>query len=403
MTIKRAFFIFGVFLFLEGCFSQKTVQTVKTEPEISEVQPAKITSSVLSAKKSEDKHKSLAILTRYFAQADGLHKEAWWVLTSEKKPVGKSPFGKVERALMASANIKLSNKSLFRCDRYLVKREILSPSGYPQKADIYEKCSEKIEPKKIAHLQMSEENKVQVTFYPENLEEVLGLGPTILNKPIDCVLQGHEGLTLISLNCKNWSQDRSKEHMIRLDTYEYEKEGKNLIKLRGKIFENLTEIRKVEADVPLEGKILVTETELFAPQETPTPTPTPAKKKKQPEVSTSGSAESGVPTPSPAIDPDLLRSRGASQSTAPQPEGVQNPVDGKAIEGSPADQGWPTDEQGNPVPGPMGAPAPNPGQPLLSPDQLQPIHETTPDDLVAPVPVNPNQQNQINQGEPRGR
>ncbi|MNL06252.1 hypothetical protein D3C87_1268840 [compost metagenome] len=115
-----------------------------------------------------------------------------------------------------------------------------------------------------------------MTFYPDHLEEILGMGASFLNRIIECSLKNNEDGTLIELRCKNWAQDRTKEQMIRLDTYEYLKSSNSLIKLRGKVFVNLTEARKIVADVPMDGKILVTETEMFAPEpEKPTPTPAP--------------------------------------------------------------------------------------------------------------------------------
>ncbi|HWU43769.1 MAG TPA: hypothetical protein VN132_10035, partial [Bdellovibrio sp.] len=261
--LRRGFFTLSMVLFLLLSFSLRPsfVKASQNSP------PPAAKSPKSEKKDASSKDKSTGKLTRYFAQADGIHREAWWVITNEKWPVGKSPFGKVERALMASENIKLSNKSLFRCDRYLVKRGVLPAKGFPQKLEIFEKCSDKTEAKKIADVNFANEFDVQVTFFPENLAEILGLGPTILNKPIECRMQASDSGVLNSLNCKNWSQDRTKEQMVRLDSYNYQKDKKSLIKLRGKIYQNLTDIRKIEVDVPLEGKITVTETELYPPEE----------------------------------------------------------------------------------------------------------------------------------------
>lgn len=263
------------------------------------------------------KDKSLDFFVRYFGQADAIHREAWWVLTEERRPVGKSPFGKVQRALLSSQNIKLSNKSLFRCDRYMVKREVLGLQGYPQRIEIFEKCSEKLAPHLLARVSAGNENDIQVTFYPEGLEEVLGLGASVVNRAIQCTLKGNEQGQLIGLSCKDWAQDRNKEQMIRLDTYDYEKEGKNLIKLRGKVFENLTDTRKIVADVPLEGKVEVLETELYPPVDpAPAPVPSPIKalpQKTGPQVGVpAGEPEeltTITPLPPPreqVVDPDVL-------------------------------------------------------------------------------------------------
>lgn len=227
-------------------------------------------------KDNTPKDEVAALLARVFAQADGVHREAWWVLSEDRRPISKSPFGKVERAYMTVQNLKLPNKSLFRCDRYIMKRDVKGLLGYPQTAEIFEKCSEKTEAKKIAYVTAKSKTETDVTFYPDHLEEILGMGASFLNRIIECSLKNNDEGTLIELKCKNWAQDRTKEQMIRLDTYEYLKSSHSLIKLRGKVFVNLTEARKIVADVPMDGKILVTETEMFAPEpEKPTPTPAP--------------------------------------------------------------------------------------------------------------------------------
>lgn len=220
------------------------------------------------------KDRSLEIFAKYFEQADAIHREAWWVLTAERRPTGKSPFGKVQRAILSSEGAKLPNKSAFRCDRYIFKRDILGASGYPQKGEVFEKCLEKEAAKKIAEFFSSSPTNIEATFLPENLEEILGLGATVLNRPIKCSLKGNESEQLEQLKCIDWAQDRTNSQMIRLDEYDYTRSGKNLIKLRGKVYENLTDTRKIEADVPMDGKIIVKETELYPPEPIPSVAPT---------------------------------------------------------------------------------------------------------------------------------
>jgi hypothetical protein len=289
---------------------------------------------VVAVKKdSTPKDEIAALLVKVFAQADGVHRETWWVLSEDRRPISKSPFGKVERAFMTAQNLKLPNKSLFRCDRYTMRRDIKGLLGYPQTAEIFEKCSEKTEAKKIAYVTAKNKNEIDVTFYPDNLEDILGKGASFLNRIVECSLKNNDEGTLTDLNCKNWAQDRTPEQMIRLETYEYQKAGRNLIKLRGKVFVNLTETRKIVADVPMEGKILVTETEMFAPEpEKPTPAPTPV----------AVVMEQTVPT---AVDPSLVRQkemydRGETDDL-PVVEGMMAapPVPPGAPVGGPAAQG----------------------------------------------------------------
>lgn len=276
------FTLLGVCLWvLCSCFPK--VEQKQVSPSV--ILPAKVvTKKDTSSPDDSKKDTSLNLLVRYFEQADAIHREAWWVLTNERWPLTKSPFGKVQRALMSFQNLKLANKSAFRCDRYIVRRDVKNLTGFPQEVKVFEKCSEKIEAKLLAEVQAPNRKEVQVVFYPENLEEILGLSSAVVNKSISCTIQGDGEGRLLVLRCQHWSQDRSKEQTIRLETYDYEKSGKNLIQLRGKVLENLTEIRKIVADVPMEGKVEVLETELYPPTEeivkpTPTPKPSPAAKK----------------------------------------------------------------------------------------------------------------------------
>ncbi len=320
---------------------------------------------------------SLMALTRYFGQADLIHKEVWWVLSAEKKPVGKSPFGKVERALISFAheshlsNVKLSNKSLFRCDRYVVTRHHSSPFAFPQNFEIFEKCSNKSNAKKIADVNFIKATEFGVIFYPENLEEVLGLGPTILNKKIECQIRVNSAEVISSMLCQNWSQDRSEDvakknmqvngaenvQMVRIDTYEYQKNGKDLIRLRGKIFQNLAEIRKIDVLVPQVGKIQVTETELYQAEKVSPPELAPGKNITNPKVveKLSGRIPKPLPTAAPVVAPGIEAVPVSPQAHIPEapaevpvpPEAVNeaNPDPANsAPPTNPADEGWPEGE-----------------------------------------------------------
>nr|BFD66690.1 hypothetical protein HAGR004_17120 [Bdellovibrio sp. HAGR004] len=391
----RRLIIFGIALsLLTSCFGKEEETPVVTPQKVVKVLTPK-------ADEAANKDKSLEWMVRYLSEADGIHREAWWVLTAARPPIGKSPFGKAQRALLASQNIKLTNKSLFRCDRYLVKRDVLGLAGYPQKGEIFEKCSEKTEAKRLASFDVPKDGELNLIFYPENLQEVLGLGASILNKQIHCSLRGRDKLE--SLNCKDWAQDRSKEQMIRLDVYDYQKSGKNLIKLRGKVYENLTDIRKIEADVPMEGKITVLETELYAPEAppvavTPTPAGTPTKPGapgaiaptgpvavpgvNQPLEPVSGTPSLGMPPPRDlpgGIDPDVMLQRGQQQ----QGQG------GEITPDEPGADGWPEGEA--------------PPQEGL-PQEPQPEVESDPSMLVPePIPQPIPQQIEPVEGAPHGR
>lgn len=261
--MMSSFLICASLVLLSACTPRSSSE--KMEPSLD----SKV-SAVKKTSKNDDssvKDKSLEIAVKYFETADSIHREAWWVLSEQRLPMGKTVFGKVQRALLSSQNIKLSNKSMFRCDRYVTQRDVKGLTGYPQSIQVFEKCSEKAEAKKIAQIENTREGDIQVRFFPIALEEVVGTGASFLNKEFTCQLKGDDKGLLLELDCPDFSQDRSNTQMVRLEKYHYKKDQKNMIKLRGKIFENLSELRSVEADIPLDGKITVTETELYAPEE----------------------------------------------------------------------------------------------------------------------------------------
>lgn len=401
--VVSGFLILGSFL--ASCTSKKN-----PDPAVSESNPAPKVVKVEEAPKD----RILQGIVRVFEQADSVHREAWWVIAGERRPFGKSPFGKVQRALMSSMNLKLANKSAFRCDRYVVKRDVLSAVGYPQKAEVFEKCSDKAAAKKLADWSLDKVGEIKVIFYTDGLEEVLGLGATVMLSRMECRLEYNDADQLTLFNCKDWAQERSQTQMVRLDTYSYQKDKKSLLKLRGKVYENLTELRKIEVDIPLEGKIKVTETELYAPEEPkvepakPTPVAVPgatpgtqgtqaARPGVSPQVG--GTQRTPLQGPGrPAQDPDMMlhRQRAAEEGWAP---GTMPQED----EGYGANEGAEGEEQQEEEQ----APAVGPGM-LINDDTGEAMdHGTMPDPLEkyigqppqAPGPQQPGQQ----QGVPHGR
>lgn len=215
--------------------------------------------------KRNEKDRALLRLSRMLAQADAVHREAWWVVAAERKVQGKSVFGKAQRALLLEMGEKLADKTLFSCDRYFVKREILSPGGIPQKGEIFEQCRAN-NTMAFADYEIKSENEAQITFYPQHLSDVVGLATSILNRKIRCKLVATGESRLEALQCENMAQDRSISQSIQFSVYRYERVGQNLITLKGEVFENLSPIRKIAAKVPLAGKISVVETQVEAPE-----------------------------------------------------------------------------------------------------------------------------------------
>jgi hypothetical protein len=217
------------------------------------------------------KDRELLRLSRYLEQADAVHREAWWVVASERRAPGKTIFGKVQRGLAQELKLKTPGKASFSCDRYIVKREILSVKGIPQKGQIFESCRSKDSAALLADFEMKTANDAELIFHGQNLGELLGLGTAILNRNIRCQLKGDDEGKLTDLICQDFSQDRNSTESLRFSTYEYHRSGQNLMKLRGQVYEALYATRKFQAVVPLAGKIQVVETQTQAPEAAPAP------------------------------------------------------------------------------------------------------------------------------------
>lgn len=283
---------------------------------------------------------------RFFQEADSVHREAWWVLVGTRAPVSKSPFGKVSRALQTAQNMKLANKSMFRCDRYKISRTAVSSKGYPQNISVFEHCNLKAAAQKIADVTLSAKGDAQVVFFPNELKELLGNAASTLNRPITCKLKGDDKLK--TMTCSEWHQAKTDVLSIKLDTYEFQANADTLMILKGKVYEHLADIRKIEAVVPKAGKISVHEEELYPPQEEPVVVEKKDIKTKKDKAgeNTAGkaskkakvSAKQGTGAEAVGMDPDVMMQR--QQLPPAEMHDLSQPVN----------DGWPTAEDGTPLP-----------------------------------------------------
>ncbi len=212
-------------------------------------------------KKKTDVHWSrLVTVTR---QLDAIDREAWWVLIEKRPPLTQSIFGKIQRAAQSEEGQKLTQKNLFSCDKYNLTRKILSPTGFPQQISAYHSCRKDQE--LFAEIQWKQKEKLEFTFLPGPLVDVLGLNASILGRKIVCEVNTDAAGIVQNFSCKNMTKDRNSQELVELDVYEFKKQDSSQLSLKGKVTENLTIKRKIESLVPLAGKIKVTETEILPP------------------------------------------------------------------------------------------------------------------------------------------
>lgn len=318
---RRVSWLLPLFV-LSGCF--RTAPREAAPP--AEAVSAPFEKSEKKSAKAPARDADLLRVVKLAVQADQVQREAWWVISTERRPAPKSAFGKLSRAALWALDGRLTTKGLFNCESYLFKKDDKTPLG-PWSGTFSEKCGKGPE-KQLAVWRGTGPRSARVEFSPANLGEVLGLGSSIFGKPLSCEISWTENEILSVLSCPNWEQDRGPQ-IVRLETYEYRRDEGNLLKLKGKVLENLLPVRKIEASVPLEGKITVVETELNPPEPDPArppapPTPPSGKK----SVAAPGAAPApGAPAP---VDPDLLLKRQA----APVRPGSEASREGPAPDGS---------------------------------------------------------------------
>lgn len=332
----------------------------------------------------KDQDKELEKITHWFEQMDAVLRESLWVIRKERAPQSKSIFGKMQRALLIERNQKLTNKSLFRCDVYSMTRNVQGLQGYPQTAEAYHKCSSKEGFAKFGSWSHPTADQLQVQFDGSNLSEVLGMATGIFNPKISCKLKSNAAGIIETFSCENlmFDYNPSKNQVLKFKRFEYIKSGKQILHLRAEVLENLEPVRKIEADVPLEGAIEVTETVLKGPPATPPPQAVPAAPTPAPPQMRAGSAPVD-----PQNDPnnsirEVPRETGqASQSGEASPRAY-----------SPGAMGPGADGPGPLLPDP-GAPGVRggPGRPLAPEHQEGEYHEGGPLPGQGPPIVTPEQ------------
>ncbi|MBX2986326.1 MAG: hypothetical protein KF802_00380 [Bdellovibrionaceae bacterium] len=304
-------------------------------------------------------------MVKLSVQADQILREAWWVLAGEKLPAPRSVFGKVQRAALLRLDGRLATKNVFRCDRYEMK--ITEKPSWS--ATLAETCV-KNSPREFAVWTLESPTSARVEFSPQHLEEVLGLGTSVYGRRLTCRLRWSGEAVLDHLSCPQWEQDR-RHQLLRLEVFEYKREGQALLRLRGRILENLQPVKKIEADVPLEGKIVVTETELAPPIAVP-----------------AAPVKTATPNPPPkALDGGVAGHRGQA---APAAKSVRR---GAPAQGRPGARNADLPARGeSPAPGQSPSPAlvpvldPTTGQMIFVPPGMIPA-DAMPTDMI-PVPMN---------------
>ncbi len=239
--------IFLLFLFFVSSFQGQDLKAF-----------GKSSSSNKASKSQNPWQESLNLNAKLFRQADAVVREMGWVVSGLRKPAGSSPFGRLQRAFIKEGHGKLPKSLVLKCDSYKIKN--LGPEAELSKAEIFETCNSKY-PLLLASLSLKKTDHLQIDFYPMNLAEELGLIASVMNKKTHCDLD-FRGAILKGMDCQNWAQDRSKTEVVDLSTFVYTADQESLLKIKGVVLEGMNPKTKIDSQVPLKGRIVVTESEV---------------------------------------------------------------------------------------------------------------------------------------------
>ncbi|MBS1971591.1 MAG: hypothetical protein JSU04_14870 [Bdellovibrionales bacterium] len=270
-------------IFCASCtFKKKEAASESATPEVRGAPVPKLKATMTPEAIKPADREAQKIL-HWFEQMDAIFRESLWVIRKERAPQGKSIFGKFQRALLVDMKQKLSNKSLFRCDVYSMTRNVSGLGGVPQNAEVMHQCNTKESFIKIGDWNHAKDTELTMNFRGGNLSEVLGFTTGILSPRISCKLKSSENGIIENFSCDGFMIDYNpaKNQVLRFNQYEYQKNSKNMLYIKAEVLENLDPVKKIEVNIPMEGKITVTETvlqqpEYLAKQVPATPTPAPS-------------------------------------------------------------------------------------------------------------------------------
>jgi hypothetical protein len=322
-------YVFVLLILCAACTKHEEAKPVPVTPPPA---PKAVTKVAENPKSQQDRE--LQKIARWFEQMDSILRESLWVVRKDRPPLGKSIFGKMRRAILVELKEKLSNKSLFRCDIYSMTRNTPGLSGIPQSAEVMHKCGSRDSFNKIGDWNHPSAKVLTMGFRGGNLEDVLGMATGILSPRISCELKANDNDNIEHLKCEDLMIDYNakKGQVLKFTRFEYDRGATQILHLNAEILENLQPVRKIEADVPIDGAIQVTETVLSEPMVEakplpPTP-PNPSPDAKRPNKEN----PNGQEDPPQPILPDPQQSQvppGAEEGQADSGE-VQDPQKPKA-------------------------------------------------------------------------
>lgn len=253
-NIKRTFFDLFLTLALSSCFAEKNKTSVQETSEKSaslafenKIVPVQATPQQLFRK---DQREAI-----YFSAS--LEKEALKILTKNPSFDELTLFSVLSYALETSYGVKKSPPSHLDCSRFRFVKQTEGSASKPTKVVVFKTCQKP--ESKIAEIEISKDQaNLSIAFLSKEWIPVLGLSATLYGENVRCELE-IEKKKLASLRCQNWIRTlgvtNTSAEELRLNTFVFDRKNSHQFVLKGGLYRDLVERKKVEIDVPLEGKI----------------------------------------------------------------------------------------------------------------------------------------------------
>ncbi|MFP5519490.1 MAG: hypothetical protein ACLGGX_06275 [Bdellovibrionia bacterium] len=200
-------------------------------------------------------------------EAESFYKEALKVagfLSSEQSTF----FYKLQRAVGRLHGVRISNQLVMGCEKY--KFDVVPEKLNWNRLQVFEICLQK--PVFLLDLQIQKLNNqiksAKLMVKTEPLQKLIGLGASLAASEFYCDFVLTER-RIREMNCRNLAQQKlSGSHILKIDRFQFKKDQEKVqAQILGQVFDNLMPLRKFEMKIPLTGKIKITETELFPPED----------------------------------------------------------------------------------------------------------------------------------------
>ena len=256
-TLGAFIFVLFLTLLMTACFAEKRKsqelisgdknQVILVPPQSSGLPVVKSAAPQLLSKQQRE-----AI---YFSAS--LEKEALKILTKNPSFDEMTLFSVLSYALETSYGVKKSPPTRLDCSRFRFAAEPKSSPNSASKISVFKTCQR---PESlITEIDISRDQaELDIKFLAKEWIPVLGLSATLSGDNVQCRLH-IENKKLASLSCVNWIRTlgvtNTSAEELRLKTFIFDRKNAHQFVLKGGLYKDLVERKKIEIDVPLEGKI----------------------------------------------------------------------------------------------------------------------------------------------------